>query len=74
MLLVSAYECDTGELRLVNGSSSNSGRVEFCRSGVWGTVSDIEFDINDAKVACRKLGYNPDANGKTCTQNYLFIY
>ena len=58
-----AYECDTGELRLVNGSSSNQGRVEFCRNGVWGTVSDYWFDINDAKVVCRKLGYNPDGNG-----------
>lgn len=64
MLFSFAYECDTGELRLVNGSSSNSGRVEFCRSGVWGTVSDIQFDINDAKVVCRKLGYDPDGDGK----------
>lgn len=72
MLFACAYECDTGELRLVNGSSSNSGRLEFCRSGVWGTASDIEFDTNDAKVACRKLGYDPDANGKLNTQNTFY--
>jgi deleted-in-malignant-brain-tumors protein 1 len=62
---VFCYECDTGELRLANGTTPNQGRVEFCRNGVWGTVSDYWFDINDAKVVCRKLGYNPDGSGLT---------
>lgn len=52
-------------MRLVNGTggATNIGRVEFCRNGVWGTVSDYEFDMNDAKVVCRKLGFNPNGNG-----------
>ena len=51
--------CTSGALRLAgSGSSSTQGRLEICYSNRWGTVCDDDWGSNDAKVACRQLGYS----------------
>ncbi|KAG1673804.1 Cytochrome c oxidase assembly protein COX18, mitochondrial [Nymphon striatum] len=49
---------DPVHVRLYGGRDVTSGRIEIRRFGVWGTVCDDEFDIEDATVVCKMLGYS----------------
>ena len=64
--ITTAYgSCTHGEVRLVNGATTNQGRVEVCVGQTWGTVCDHGFYSSGARVVCRQLGYDVDKPG-TC--------
>ena len=62
---MSPLGCTEGEVRLINGTDYNEGRIEICLSNEWGTVCDQMWDKSDASVVCRQLGLAP-----TGTQHY----
>lgn len=45
-------------IKLSGGMSLNEGRVDIFFHGHWGTVCDNNWDLLDAIVACRQLGYS----------------
>ena len=52
----------TRNLRLVDGGSSNAGRLEVFHEGAWGTVcghswDDVIWNDVNSEVACKELGY-----------------
>ncbi|PFX11409.1 Deleted in malignant brain tumors 1 protein, partial [Stylophora pistillata] len=48
-------------IRLQGSSIPNAGRVEVLYAEIWGAISGTNWDINDATVVCRQLGYQAGA-------------
>ena len=44
-------------MRLVSSSFAHIGRVEVHYNESWGTVCNTQWDIQDANVICKQLGY-----------------
>lgn len=50
-----ATSCEEGAVRL----DPTYGLVELCKDRTWGRVCDEKWDINDARVVCSQLQFDP---------------
>ena len=44
-------------VRLVGSENPGEGRVEVFHAGIWGTICQNHWSVDDANVVCRELGY-----------------
>ena len=57
MYLHTGTGCTDGDMRLVGGAIAQEGTIEICYEGSWGHICGYGWDVIDAFVACRQLGY-----------------
>lgn len=59
-------------IRLQDGGEFWEGRVEIFYDEYWNTICDDYWDISDARVVCRMLGYDGYNNSLTAHQENRF--
>ncbi|KAH3847161.1 hypothetical protein DPMN_089478 [Dreissena polymorpha] len=60
-----SYPLDIQEIRLVDGNSTFDGRVEIKVFNTWGTICHDHFEMEDANVICKMIGFNPAKGFRT---------
>ena len=68
------YCTDDNDTIRIFGSNPEKGMLQVCKDGIWHAVCDSRWNCNDAKVACRELGFTEGRVGKSSTHYQLCTY
>ncbi len=68
------FAAEEGELRLTEGAAPNEGRVNIFHEGIWRPVCSDRWDLADAHVACRQLGYRGASEARTRIGDSPHVY
>jgi hypothetical protein len=60
----SGCEQNARGIQLVGGKNKFEGRVEVCQNKQWKTVCHDGWDDEEARVACRQLGFAEDSRSE----------
>ena len=76
LLLLSITACTDGDIRLMNGTepSVREGRVEICYNNAYGSICDDFWDILDASVVCKQLGFNESQGNAGLLINTILLF
>lgn len=56
---VAAKQCSDKEaVKLINGTTTNEGRVVICVNGEWSTAYSYSWGLLEARVTCREQGFH----------------
>ena len=57
-------DCEEGAVHVVGGDGKSYGTVEVCIGGIWGLITDNNWDDKDSVVICRQLGFEANSDRK----------
>jgi len=60
-----------GKVQLRDGRTPYEGRVEVCSGGEWGTICNLQWGNEEARVVCQQLGFQK--TGKLLSMNISSI-
>lgn len=67
-------DCTQGDVRVVGSDSTSYGTVEVCVNGIWGLITDNNWDDIDSIVICRQLGFEYNLNSRLIIEIYWLLY
>ena len=72
-IYIAIAPCNESDVRLMDGPSKASGRIELCHNGTWGTICSDFWDNIDASILCKQLGYSPYGNCLVLIVTYMNV-
>ena len=78
LYIYSSFVCMTSfllpdlRIRLNASSVAHAGRVEVLLAGKWGAIDRYTWQLNDAHVACRQLGFTSGAELAVRGATFIF--